>query len=112
MGVADARNSGRGHVHCVAAEIRHSQVAEQDAAVGARIRAHAPIAFGCQLGQFRFEPAILIEQFFRLIALQPAFQLSEVIGMLGIHQERYLVRSEGAFHRQTVNHLWSRPALG
>ena len=33
-------------------------------------------------------------------------------GMLGIHQERHLVRSERAFNLQTIDDFRSRPALG
>jgi hypothetical protein len=39
----------------VVAEIRHPQVAQQHAAVGVRIRAHAPLALGRELGQFRLQ---------------------------------------------------------
>ena len=112
MRVADAGHSRRGHVDRVVAEIRHPQVAEQHAAVGVGIGAHASLALGRQFGQFRFQPALLIEEFLRPVAPQPVFQQLEVLGMGGRVGERHLVRAEGAFHLQAVDHLGSRPALG
>src|ERR1700690_1582621 len=44
------------------------------------IGAHASLAFGREFGQFRFEAARLVEQFLRLVALQPVFQQLEVSG--------------------------------
>ena len=104
--------TGRRHIHRVDVEVRHSQVAQQNAAVGVGIGAHPPVALRRQFGQFRHEPAILIEQFLGLVALHPAFKLLDMIGMLGIHQERHLVRSERAFNLQTIDDFRSRPALG
>ena len=93
-------------------EIRHAQIAQQKPAIGMGIGAHPPVALRRQFGQFRHEPAILIEQFFRLVALHPAFKLLDMIGMLGIHQERHLVRPERALDLQAVDDFRSRPALG
>ena len=58
-------SAGRRHVHGVVAEIGHLQILEQQAAVGVRVGAHAPLALGRQLGQLRHEFAGLVEQFFR-----------------------------------------------
>ena len=104
--------AGRRHIHRVVAEVRHAQVAQQNAAVGVRIGAHPPVALRRQLGQFRHQPAILIEQLLGLVAFHPAFELLDMIGMLGIHQQRHLVRSEGALDLQAVDYFRSRPALG
>ena len=104
--------AGRRHIHRVDVEVRHAQVAQQNAAVGVRIGAHPPVALRRQFGQFRHEPAIFIEQFLGLVALHPAFKLLDMIGMLGIHQERHLVRAEGALDLQAVDDFRSRPALG
>ena len=68
MRVADAAHSRRGHVDRVVAEIRHPQVAEQHAAVGMRIRTHASFALGRKFGQFRFQAALLVEEFLRPVA--------------------------------------------
>ena len=75
--------AGRGHIHRVVMEVRHAQVAQQNAAVGMRIGAHPPVALRRQLGQFRHEPAILIEQLLGLVAFHPAFEQLDMIGMLG-----------------------------
>ena len=104
--------AGRRHIHRVDVEVRHAQVAQQNAAVGVRIGAHPPVALRRQLGQFRQESAVLIEQLLGLVAFHPAFKLLDMLGMSGIHQERHLVRSEGAFNLQAVDDFRSRPALG
>ena len=62
----------RRHIHRVVVEVRHAQVAQQNAAVGVGIGAHPPVALRRQLGQFRHESAIFIEQLLRLVALHPA----------------------------------------
>ena len=110
--VLGVHGAGRRHIHRVDAEVRHAQIAQQNAAVGVRIGAHPPVALRRQFGQFRHEPAIFIEQFLGLVAFHPAFQLLDMIGMLGIHQQRHLVRSEGALDLQAVDYFRSRPALG
>ena len=86
-------------------EVRHSQIAQQNAAIGVRVGADPPLALGCQLGQFRHQPAVLIEQLLGLIAFHPAFELLEVFGMIGIHEQWHLVRPEGALDRQAVDFL-------
>ncbi len=112
MRVADAAHPRRRHVLRVVAEIRHAQVAQQLAAVGVRIRAHATVALGRQFGQFRFQAALFIEELFGSVAPQPVFQELEVFGMCGRVGERHLVRPEGAFDRQAIDYLRSGPALG
>ena len=44
------------------------------AAVSVWIRAHAPITFGSEFGQFWNELAILVEELLRMIAMHPLFQ--------------------------------------
>ena len=93
-------------------EVWHAQVAQQNSAVGVRIGAHAPVALRRQLGQFRHESAILIEQLLGLVALHPTLKQLNMVRMFGIHQDRHLVSSERSFDLQAINHLRSRPALG
>ena len=93
-------------------EVRHNEVAQQTAAVGVGIGAHAPHALRGELGQLWHQPALLIKKLFCLVTLHPTFQQCHMIGMLGIHQQRHLVRSERALHLQTVHDFRSRPALG
>jgi len=88
-------------------ENRHAQVAQQNAAVGVRIGAHPAVALGRQFGQFRLEPAIFIEQFLRLVTLHPAFKQLNMVGMLGIHQQRYLMRPETCPRLAGRRRLWA-----
>ena len=74
MCVADAGRARGRHIDGVGTKVRHPQIAEQHAAIGVGIRAHASIASGRQFGQFRFQAALLIEEFLRAIAPQPVFQ--------------------------------------
>jgi hypothetical protein len=91
MCVADAAHPGRGRLDRVVAEIRHPQVAEQNPAVGVGIRARASFGVGRKFGQFRFEVALLIEEFLRPVAPQPVFQQLEVFGMRGRVGEQHLM---------------------
>ena len=94
MRVADAAHARCRHLDSIVAEIRHPQVAEQNAAVGMGIRAHAPFALGRKFGQFRFQAALVIEEFLRPVAPQPVFQKLEMFGMGGRVGKRHLVRAE------------------
>ena len=76
-----------------------------------RISPHTPFPLRSQLGQLRHESAILIEQFFRAVTLHPAFELLEMIGMIGIHKQWHLVRTERALNLQTIDDLRSRPTF-
>ena len=104
--------AGRRHLHRVNVEVGHAQIAKQKSPVGVRIGPHPPVALGRQFGQFRFETSIFIEQFLGLVALHPALKLRHMIGMLGIHQQRHLVRPEGSLDLQAIDRFWSCPALG
>ena len=104
--------AGRRNMHGVDVEVRHAQIAKQNAAIGVRIGAHAPVAFWRQLLQFGDKSPVPIEQFLGLVALHPAFKLFDVIGMIGIDQEWYLVRPESALDLQPIYEFRSRPALG
>ena len=98
MGVAEAGRAGGGHVHGVVAEIGQAQIAQQDAAVGVGIGAHAARAGGGQFGQFRFEAALVVEEFFGPVAFQPVLKLLQMFGRVrGGVGERHLVGAEGAF---------------
>ena len=75
------------------------------------IGAHAPLAFWRQFGQFRDEPAIRVEQLLCPVAPHPALELPQMLGMLGINEQRNLMRPEGSLVLQAVDHSWPRPAL-
>ena len=78
--IAGLDGGGRGHVHGVVAEVRHAQFAQQLPAVGVGIGTHPSVALRRQFGQFGQEPAALVEEFFRLVASHPAFELREMLG--------------------------------
>ena len=85
---------------------------QQDAAVGVRVGAHAPVGLRRQRLQLRHEPAVLVEELLRPVAPQPLLELREPPG-LGAHVgQRHLVGAEGALDRQAVDHLGAGPALG
>ncbi len=102
--------AGRGDVHRIAAEIRQAQIVQQDAAVGMRVRAHAPLAPGRQCGDRRDRLARVREELFRTIAPQPLFQDLQMLRPR--HGKGHLVRAEGALHRLAVHDLGAGPALG
>jgi hypothetical protein len=87
------RGSGTGHIDRVVAKIGQLQIFQQQSAVGVRVVAHPAVAFRRQLGQFRFESAVGVEQLLRPVALHPLFEQGYVIG-LGRHLgQRHLVRA-------------------
>ncbi len=113
MRVPSARTApGLGTSHRVLAEIGQAEIAQQQAAVGVRIRAHAAIAFGRQFGQFGNQPAGVIEQLFGLVASHPLFENREMLG-LGAHlAERHLVGAPRVFDGHAVHFLGAGPAFG
>src|ERR1022692_3793592 len=104
--------AGLGHVHGIVAEIGHLEIAKEQAAVGVRVVAHAPLAFGRQFPEFRNERAASVEQLLGPVALHPVFQHLQVGGLGGQLGERHLVRAEGPFDLDAIHHLWSGPAFG
>ena len=82
VSVADAGHARRGHIDGVFAKIGHAQIAQQHPAVGVRIGAHAPVALGRKFGQFRFQAALLVEQFLGPVAFQPFFQSLRCSGLV------------------------------
>ena len=67
--------AGRRHVDRMDAEVGHLQIAQQQAAIGVRIGAHAPVALRRQLGQLGDQPPAVVEQLLGPVALHPAFEL-------------------------------------
>jgi len=109
LGVSGAR---RRYAYRVKAKIRHAQITQENPAVGMRIGPHPPVALRREFGQFRYQAAIFIEQFLSLVTLHPTFKLRHMIGVPGIHDERHLMRSEGALDLEAIDDFRSRPALG
>ena len=112
MRVAHTAHARRRHVHRIRAEIGHDQVAEQNAAVRVGIRAHAALAFWSEFGQLRLQASGFVEQLLRPVAPHPLFELLEFFGLCGRVAERHLMRTKGALHLMTLDHLRPRPSLG
>ena len=93
-------------------KIRHKQVVQQHPAVGVRIHAHAPIALRRQVGQFRDQPASVVEQLLGPVAFHPALKLCDMIRMGRIHDQRHLMGPEGALDLEAINDFRSGPTLG
>ena len=78
------------HGDCVVAEVRHAQLAQQDAAVGMRIGAHASLAGRRQIRQFGKQLPGLVEQLLRLVAPHPLLKNLDVLRAVHLAY-RYLV---------------------
>ena len=102
--------AGEGHVYRIIAEIRHPQVAEELAAVGVGVGAHAPLAARREVQQVRHRHAVGVEELLRAVAAQPLLDLPDVLG--GVRLYGHLVRAPVAFHLQPVHIVRARPALG
>ena len=76
------RRAGRGDVHGVVAEVGQPQVAQEQAAVGVRVRAHPPVAARGQRGQFGDQRAVGVEQLLGVVRAQPLLQLGQVLRVL------------------------------
>ena len=64
------------------AEVGDLERFEQQAAVGVGIHAHAQTALGRNLGEVGAEVALVVEQFFGLVAAHPLFKHAEMVGLL------------------------------
>jgi uncharacterized protein len=54
-------------------KVRHLQIAQKNPTVGVWVGAHPTGAFRCELGELGFQRSVRIEEFFRPVALHPAF---------------------------------------
>ena len=103
-------NSARSrNVNCVIAEIRKSQVTEELTAVCMRVGTDSLVSLRSQLFEFRNQSSVLIEQLFRMIALQPVFQDLKVLRF--VHHDRNLMCTEGIFDLISVYYLRASPSL-
>src|SRR5947199_9419893 len=76
-----------------------------------RVCTDAAFTFRREFQKFFNEPALLIEQLFRAITLEPLFKNFQV-PTLGIHVcNRHLMGSPGTFDRLAIHDLWSSPTL-
>ena len=102
--------AGAGHLDRVVAEVRHLQVAQQQAAVGVRVVAHPAVALRSQLGQFGLEPALGVEQLLRPVALHPLFEDADVLGLVHV-AHRHLVAAPVVLALLAVDLRRAGPAL-
>jgi hypothetical protein len=79
-GLARARARPR-DIDRVIAKVGHLQIAQQEASVGVRVGAHAPLPLGCQRRQLGTEGPALVEQLLGLIGAHPLLELREVLGL-------------------------------
>ena len=111
-GVGGLNGAGGRNGDGVILEIGHTEVAEEEAAVGVGVGAHAAIAFGGEVGEFGFEFAVVVEEFEWFVALEPLFELCEVSRIGSGVGEGDLVSAEGAFVGNTVDLFGAGPAFG
>jgi hypothetical protein len=76
------------------------------------VGAHAPTALRRERRKLRHQPATVVEELLWPVALHPTLEVGNVRHVLGIDDERHLVRSKGSFDLQAVDHLRPGPALG
>ena len=88
------------------------RIAEQDAAVGVGIRAHAPLALGGELRQLSPEAPVVIEELSGAVAPEPLFQEREVLGMGARIRDGHLVRAERPLDLPPIDDLRPGPPLG
>ena len=103
---------GAGHGDGVVPEVRHLEIAEELAAVGNRVGAHAALAFGGEFGQLGDELAGPVEEFLRLVALHPFLQQLEMLRLLRQLREGDLVRAPRAFGGLAIDFFGAGPAFG
>jgi len=111
MRIADTLHAGSVHLHGVDGVVRQPEVSQQHAAVRMRIRTHAPLAARRQRSELGPQPPVVIEEFARTIAAQPALQLAQMLRVLGGIRQRYLMRPECSFVRLAIDRLRSRPTF-
>ncbi len=111
LGIVAFDGARRGHMHRVVMKVRHSEIMQQQAAIGMGVGAHPPIAFRRKLLELRDESAARIEQFLGFIALHPGLEQRHVIEMVRVHEHRHLMRPEGALDLEPVDEFRSGPTF-
>ena len=107
-----ADRSRRGDHDRVVAKVRHLQIAQKNSAVRMRVGAHPTPTLRRERGKFSFQRSVRVEEFFRPVALHPAFQELDVVGVACVDEQRNLMRPERSFDLQAVDDLRPAPALG
>ena len=76
-----------------------------------RARAHAPLAFWRQRGDFALQSSTFIEQLFGLVTLHPLFENLYVSGIAVHFAHGNLMGAPVIFRALAVDLLWTRPAF-
>ena len=97
------------YFNAIITEIRETQILHKKAAVGMGIGSHTGISFRCQLCDLGNKTAGLIEEFFRLVALQPFSQQVKMLRLL--HGHRHLMGTEGSLDLVSIHYLRPCPSL-
>ena len=105
------RRAGARDIDRVVAEVRHLQIAHQQAAVGVRIVAHPPLAARGQLGQLGLESSLGVEDLFRTVAFHPLFENLDMLQRIHI-PHRHLMAAPIVFAFLSVDERWAGPAFG
>ncbi len=96
----------------VVAEVGQLEVAQQQPAVGVRVRAHPPLAGRRERGQLvTAARRRLVEQLLGTVGAQPRLELGQVLGLVADVGQRHLVGAERALGGEPVDDLGTGPAL-
>ena len=96
----------------IVAEVRQTQVPEQEAAVGVRIGAHAARTLRRKISELGHQPAGFVEQLLRLVALHPFLQNFHMLGLFVHFTHRHLVAAPVVLAPFAVDFLRASPPLG
>ena len=105
------RGTGLFQLDRVLAEVRQPQAAQQDAAVGVRVVAHAALALGRELAQLRSQLALAREQLLGSITAHPLFQQAQVPTLLRELRQRHLMRAPVVLDGDAVDFARTGPSL-
>ena len=96
-------------VEGIVAEIRHTQIAQQLAAVAVRIGSDTVLSGRRERRQLRQEMSLFIEQLLRMVTVKPVRKNLQMLRL--VHHDRDLMRQEVPFDPVAVDHLRPGPAL-
>jgi hypothetical protein len=99
------------HLDRVVAEVGKQQVAQQQAAVCVRARAHPPLAARRELEELRHGCAVVFEELLGPVGTHPLLEHAQVFLVPAHVRDRDLVRAPSVLDRETVDLLRPGPAL-
>ena len=105
------RLPGSGYLDRVAAKVRETEVSEDDAAVGARVRPHPPFALRRERLELGHESALVVEELLGPVAAEPLLEEAQVVGVVARRRHRHLVRAPGSLDLLPVDLARPGPTL-